>query len=290
MTKSSDKSEKAGITAADFMAEARALTLEGMRRRAASNRPRALDLLNELLRRESDAGKDSARQVTQPPPVAPVETAPTQPAKPAPLSLDEAVAAATAESEAKKEWLAAEIEKCKAREAKLSALPPDVANGVRKLMGLRPRSNAPRPLTPVRGVSAPTQPRTPASAAQETASAPAVVVAAPAPAPSASAPAVPPPEPVVAPAEAVTVAPKGVQKREMVKRHAARWPTIETDMKDAGTNGLAAAAKAGARGWREAAALDWARERSRLLSAPEPGTLDAVMRGEFQSRRHTLAR
>jgi hypothetical protein len=89
--------------------------------------------------------------------------------------------------------------------------------------------------------------------------------------------------------EAVPVAPKGVQKREMVKRHAARWPTIETDMKDAGKNGLAAAAKAGERGWREAAALEWAREKSRLLSVPEPGTLDAVMGGGFPSRRHTLA-
>ena len=98
------------------------------------------------------------------------------------------------------------------------------------------------------------------------------------------------PEPVAAPAEAVTVAPKGVRKREMVKRHAARWPAIETDMKDAGKNGLAAAAKAGERGWREAAALEWARERSRLLSAPEPGTIDAVMGGGFPSRRHTLAR
>lgn len=105
-----------------------------------------------------------------------------------------------------------------------------------------------------------------------------------------SAPAVAAPEPVAAPAEAVPVTPKGLQKREMVKRHAARWPTIKTDMQDAAKNGLAAAAKAGERGWREAAALDWARERSRLLSAPEPGTLDAVMGGGFPSRRHTLAR
>lgn len=109
-------------------------------------------------------------------------------------------------------------------------------------------------------------------------------------APSASASPAARPEAVAAPAEAVPVAPKGVRRREMVKRHIARWPTIETDMKDAGKNGLAAAAKAGERGWREAAALEWAREKSRLLSAPEPGTLDAVMGGGFPSRRHTLAR
>lgn len=201
MTKSSDKSEKVGITAADFMAEARALTLEGMRKRAAGNRPSALDRLNELLGQKPNIGKDEARQVAQPQLVAPVETIPTQSVKPAPLSPDEAIAAALAESEARKEWLAAEIEECKARDAKLSALSPDVANMARKRMGLPPRSNAPKPLTPVRGVSVPIPPRTPASAAPEPASTPAVVVAASTPAPSASAPAVSRPEPVAPPAE-----------------------------------------------------------------------------------------
>lgn len=196
MTKSSDKSEKAGITAADFMAEARALTLEGMRKRAASNRPSALDRLNELLGQEPTIGKDEARRVTQPQPVAPAETIPMQPMKPAPLSPDEAIAAALAKSEAKKEWLAAAVAECEARDAKLSALPPDDANVARKLMGLPLRSNAPKPLTPVRGVSTPIPPRTPASAAPEPASAPIEETAAPMPAPGASAPAVSLAEPV----------------------------------------------------------------------------------------------
>lgn len=218
MTKSSDKSEKAGITAADFMAEARALTLEGMRKRAAGNRPSALDRLNELLGQKPATGKDEARQVTQPQPVTTVETISTQPVKPAPLSLDEAVAAATAESKAKKEWLAAEIEECKARDAKLSALSPDAANMARKLMGLPPRSNAPKPLTPVRGVSVPTPPRTPASAAPEPASTPIEEAAAPIPAPSASAPAVAPPEPVAAPADAVSVQSTGIVRHSVKNR------------------------------------------------------------------------
>lgn len=111
--------------------------------------------------------------------------------------------------------------------------------------------------------------------------------AASAPAPSASAPAVAVPEPVAAPVEAVPVTPQGVQKRVMVKFHVACWPTIETDMKDAATNGLAAA-RAGARGWREAEALAWAESKGRLLSVPKPGSLDAVMRGGFTSIRHTL--
>ena len=94
-----------------------------------------------------------------------------------------------------------------------------------------------------------------------------------------------------APAVAVAAAvPKGVPKRAMVERHAVRWKTIETDMTDASTNGLADAAKAGSRGWLEAEALAWAEANGRLLSAPEPGTLDAVMGGGFPSRRHTLAR
>jgi len=109
----------------------------------------------------------------------------------------------------------------------------------------------------------------------------------PTPAPSASLAA---PEPVAPPAEAVPVTPKGVQRQEMVKRHVARWRTIKADMKGAATNGLADAAKAGERGWREADALEWAKVNSRLLSAPEPGTLDAVMGGGFPSIRHTLAR
>jgi hypothetical protein len=92
------------------------------------------------------------------------------------------------------------------------------------------------------------------------------------------------------PAVAVAAAvPKGVPKRAMVERHAVRWKTIETDMTDASTNGLADAAKAGSRGWLEAEALAWAEANGRLLSAPEPGTLDAVVGSGFRSRRHTLA-
>jgi hypothetical protein len=94
-----------------------------------------------------------------------ITNASTTPGAPA-ASLDEAIAAAVAEHKAKKEWFAAAVAECEARDAKLSALSPDVANMARKLMGLPPRSNAPKPLTPVRAVSAPmaTPPRTPAEA------------------------------------------------------------------------------------------------------------------------------
>lgn len=82
---------------------------------------------------------------------------------------------------------------------------------------------------------------------------------------------------------------KGIQRRVLVERHHNRWPTIESDLSDASTNGLAGAAKAGSRGWLEAEALEWANLNGRLTQAPEPAGLDAVMRGGFTSRRHTLA-
>lgn len=81
---------------------------------------------------------------------------------------------------------------------------------------------------------------------------------------------------------------KGIQKRVLVEKHIALWPTIRADLAGAATNGLSAAAKAGSRNWREAAALAWAKTNARLLGAPEQGTIDSVMRSGFTSHRHTL--
>ncbi len=60
-----------------------------------------------------------------------------------------------------------------------------------------------------------------------------------------------------------------MRKGAMITQHKQRWPTIESDMSDASTNGLHAA-KAGARGWTETAALDWARANNKLLGAAKP--------------------
>ena len=49
--------------------------------------------------------------------------------------------------------------------------------------------------------------------------------------------------------------PKGITKRVLVNLYKARWPTIESDLGAASTNGLAARAKAGERGWIEARAV-----------------------------------
>lgn len=126
-------------------------------------------------------------------------------------------------------------------------------------------------------------PAVPASAAPEP---PAPVAAAPETAPSASAPAMPIPEPVASPA--VTVAPKGIRRQAMLARHEHHWPNIKSDISSAAANGLAAAAKAGVRGWREAAALAWAEENGRIVSAPEPDALSSALRS-LPTTRHKLA-
>lgn len=57
------------------------------------------------------------------------------------------------------------------------------------------------------------------------------------------------------------------QKRILVERLKPIWPTIDSDLSDASTNGLSARAKAGERGWIEAEARAWAEENRRLLKA-----------------------
>ena len=81
------------------------------------------------------------------------------------------------------------------------------------------------------------------------------------------------------------------KKAALVAAHVHEWPTIESDISDAATNGLAAAAKAGKRGWREDAALNWARANGKLISAAK--TADSLAQamhnmGNLPSRKHTL--
>ena len=55
----------------------------------------------------------------------------------------------------------------------------------------------------------------------------------------------------------------------MIAQHIHKWPTIEQDMKNAHRNELHKA-KAGAREWHEAKAMDWARAKGRLTSSYNP--------------------
>lgn len=77
----------------------------------------------------------------------------------------------------------------------------------------------------------------------------------------------------------------------LVMAHKGRWPTIESDLKDASKNGLAQA-KAGPRDWDEARALEWARARGKLAATSTPATasLDSAMRNlsQLPSQKHTL--
>jgi len=57
-------------------------------------------------------------------------------------------------------------------------------------------------------------------------------------------------------------------KAAMIAQHEHEWHTIKRDMADAKRNGLSAAAKEGARGWREADAMEWARANNRLQKSP----------------------
>lgn len=73
---------------------------------------------------------------------------------------------------------------------------------------------------------------------------------------------------VPAPANSASSAPAvPFTKAALVAAHTHEWPTINRDIADAAENGLATAAKAGARGWNEAKALNWARARGKLISA-----------------------
>lgn len=77
----------------------------------------------------------------------------------------------------------------------------------------------------------------------------------------------------------------------MIEQHKHEWPTIETDMKAAKRNGLHAA-MAGARGWHERLAMEWARANNRLTSIDKPAhALAGAINGMARlptSWKHTL--
>lgn len=69
----------------------------------------------------------------------------------------------------------------------------------------------------------------------------------------------------------------------MITQFKAMWPTIESDLADASKNGLAAAAKAGTRDWREQEAMEWARAKNKLQPNNSANNLDDFM-NRFSSR------
>lgn len=96
------------------------------------------------------------------------------------------------------------------------------------------------------------------------------------------------PAPVVAGSDAPVVP---FKKAALIDAHIHEWPSIARDIADANTNGLAAAAKAGARGWKEDAALVWARANGKLISAAKPAnSLAQAMHnlGSLPHRKHTI--
>lgn len=81
------------------------------------------------------------------------------------------------------------------------------------------------------------------------------------------------------------------KRAALIAAHLHQWPTIERDLADARENGLAAAAKAGARGWKEPVALEWARANGKLKSDARPAdSVDQAMHNlaKLPSRRHQL--
>jgi len=99
---------------------------------------------------------------------------------------------------------------------------------------------------------------------------------------------VPEPQPAT---ESARDAPLPMTKAALIAAHKHEWQTIERDIADAKDNGLAAAAKAGARGWIESRAMDWARAKGKLKSTDKPAdSLAQAMHnmGNLPGRRHTL--
>lgn len=110
-----------------------------------------------------------------------------------------------------------------------------------------------------------------------------------------SAPAVTQAAPVVeAPASETRVTATGprftMTKTALIEQHEHEWPTIAGDIAGANRNGLSAA-KAGPRGWREADAMEWARNNAKLQSTEKPGDLLASAMHKMSNlpaRRHKL--
>jgi hypothetical protein len=61
----------------------------------------------------------------------------------------------------------------------------------------------------------------------------------------------------------------------LVKAHEYHWATVQSDLKNASANGLSKA-KAGARDWNEATALDWARANGKLAEDAPPAASDPL--------------
>lgn len=81
-----------------------------------------------------------------------------------------------------------------------------------------------------------------------------------------------------------------MKRAALIAKHRHAWPTIAADLTDATRNGLRKA-KAGARGWNESMALNWARSKGKLKSAStEANCLDAAMRSmsDLPSTTHVL--
>ena len=79
-------------------------------------------------------------------------------------------------------------------------------------------------------------------------------------------------------------------KAAMLTNHKHERPTLERDITDASTNGLAAA-KAGPRGWYETDAMAWARANNKLVNASKSAsalTQGMNRMGSLPGRKHTL--
>ena len=74
----------------------------------------------------------------------------------------------------------------------------------------------------------------------------------------------------------------------LVKAHLHEWPTIERDISDAAENGLAAAAKAGPRGWFVSKSLEWARSKYKLNTSQKPADPLTQAMSRLPSRTHRM--
>jgi hypothetical protein len=81
-----------------------------------------------------------------------------------------------------------------------------------------------------------------------------------------------------------------MKKAALVMAHKDEWPSIESDLAEASSNGLAAA-KAGARDWHESLALDWARARGKLRKTGAGSGLQQAMHNmsNLPGRTHKLS-
>ena len=86
---------------------------------------------------------------------------------------------------------------------------------------------------------------------------------------------------------ATTGARLATNKAALIAQHKHEWPTIEGDLKDASSNGLSKAAKAGKRDWIGEAAVQWARSKNKLILPKETTSLTDVMR-TLPSKKHFL--